>query len=285
MAWIIVSANGEEIERRELRAGSPVVIGRSSECDLAVRDLLLSRTHCRLEPVGAHAWKIIDLGSKNGTRVGWQRVQTHALRDGDHLRMGRTRLEYRTGPFEQGDRRPGRKDRLVRPADPHEALSGTVTDFVLIDDESGQGSEDDAFFADRPYPQPRPFEPLPDPVAEELLEALAEARWSNGGPSGSGGGVATAERTKSRTVARAQARPPARPVYREVRTSARRAVDMDFSLQADARHLPALAEAQAAPAPMTLRRRVMAVLGFTLIAAAGTGVVVVSLWLLTLAPN
>jgi predicted component of type VI protein secretion system len=282
MAWIIVSANGEELERRELRAGSPVVIGRSPECELAVRDLLLSRTHCRIEPVGPRGWKVVDLGSKNGTRVGWQRVQTHALRDGDHLRMGRTRLEYRTGPFEAGEQRPARRDRLVRPADPHEALSGTVTDFVLLDDEGGQGMEEDPFFRDRPYPQPRPFDPATDPVAEELLEALAAAaNWSGG----NGGGVATAERVGSRTVVRAQVRPPARPVYREVRTSARRAVDMDFSLQADARHLPAEATVSTTHAPMTLRRRVMAVMGFALIAALGTGAVVVSLWWLTLAPS
>jgi adenylosuccinate lyase len=44
MPWIIVSANGEEFERREFSARA-VTLGRSPDCDLAVRDPLLSRTH------------------------------------------------------------------------------------------------------------------------------------------------------------------------------------------------------------------------------------------------
>ena len=102
MPWIIVSANGEELERRELTAaGKAVIVGRSPECDLPVRDILLSRTHCRLEPVG-DGWRVVDLNSKNGTRVGWEGVQTHVLRDGDHLRMGRTRIVFRMLPAHLG---------------------------------------------------------------------------------------------------------------------------------------------------------------------------------------
>src|SRR5436190_283987 len=144
MAWIVVTANGDEIERREL--SGPIVVGRSPECDLAVRDILLSRTHCRLEPVG-QGWKVVDLNSKNGTRVGWQGVQAQMLHDGDHLRMGRTRILFQTGPFEAAPpRAEPRPDRLIRPADPHEALTGTVTDFVLLDDEEGEGEVE--IFAD-----------------------------------------------------------------------------------------------------------------------------------------
>src|SRR5438045_8783426 len=97
MAWIVITANGEELDRRELSGG--LTIGRPPECDVAVRDILLSRVHCRIEPA-AHGWKLIDLGSKNGTRVGWQAVRAHELRDGDYLRMGRTRITYHAGQFE-----------------------------------------------------------------------------------------------------------------------------------------------------------------------------------------
>ena len=45
------------------------MVGRSPECDVAVRDLLLSRTHCRIEPAG-HGWKVVDLNSRNGTGLG-----------------------------------------------------------------------------------------------------------------------------------------------------------------------------------------------------------------------
>jgi predicted component of type VI protein secretion system len=279
MPWIIVSANGEELERRELRG--PLVIGRSPECDLAVRDLLLSRTHCRVEPVGRGGWKVVDLNSRNGTRVGWQRVQTHALRDGDHLRMGRTRIEYHAGAFEPAPYRAARRaDKLVRPADPHEALSGTVTDFVLLDDEDeSSGDEVEAFFADRPFPQPRPRDPASygEAVTQSLLEELASASRGEGG-----GGVATMELARPRAVVRAALpRPAARTVYREVRMP--RAIGMDFSLQADARHLPAAAAA-VMPSGLSRGQKAMAVAGFAAISLVGTGIVVMSLWLLTMAP-
>ena len=105
MPWIIIYANGEELDRRDLVA--PVVIGRSPECDIPVRDILLSRTHCRIERSADGGWKVTDLDSKNGTRLGWQGIKSHALRDGDHLRMGRTRVLFHTGPFEAaGEKRP-----------------------------------------------------------------------------------------------------------------------------------------------------------------------------------
>ena len=263
MAWIILSANGDELERRELVGA--VVIGRSPECDIAVRDILLSRTHCRLEPVGG-GWKVVDLNSKNGTRVGWEGVQSHLLRDGDHLRMGRTRIVYHTGPFEPAPYRAPRIDRLVRPADPHEALTGTVTDFVLVEEDP---EDEDVFVTDRPFPQPRPLDPASysEPEVETLLEELASSFGGEGG-----GGTALA---RPRTVARALPR-VMKPIYREIR----RPSETDLSLQVDARNLPA------AVVPVVVRRRsrLLAVAGWTLAGAFGTAVMVMSAWLLTMAP-
>jgi pSer/pThr/pTyr-binding forkhead associated (FHA) protein len=176
MAWIIVSANGEEIDRRELT--TPVVVGRSSESDLAIRDILLSRAHCRLEPVG-HDWRVVDLNSKNGTRVGWQEVSSQTLKNGDHLRMGRTRIIFYTTPFEPAppDRKP-RTDRMVRPADPHEALSGTVTDFVLLEEEHLPHDRIDHHpQAELPAPKPRPRDPAgySEPQGESRSEDHASS--------------------------------------------------------------------------------------------------------------
>ncbi|MEZ0265917.1 MAG: FHA domain-containing protein [Phycisphaerae bacterium] len=300
MPWIIVHANGEELQRVEL--SRPVTVGRSPECGVAVRDLLLSRTHCRLEPIGAGAsWRVVDLGSKNGTRVGWQKVQAQVLKDGDGLRMGRTRLTYRTGPFEHASTKP-RPDRLIRPADPHEALTGTVTDFVLMDDGEARNDEDGVGWhpAGMAYPQPRPvdptegFEPSPD-LLVELAQTVASSRGEDGSRGGGrraaaqeaevegleffpapidGGGTATvvAPQKKRRAL------PKVSPIYREI--TAMRRQDADLSLQAEERYLPAVV---ATPVRKTSRvRRVIvgAAIGIGVLAA--TGVVGMSAWLLTM---
>jgi len=44
MPYLIFSANGDEIDRREL--SEPVIIGRAPDCTICIRDILLSRKHC-----------------------------------------------------------------------------------------------------------------------------------------------------------------------------------------------------------------------------------------------
>jgi pSer/pThr/pTyr-binding forkhead associated (FHA) protein len=83
MAYLIVSQAGHELKRIEL-CKSPVVIGRSPECDLALHDILLSRRHCRLTPT-TDGWLLIDLASRNGTRVGDRKIEQRFLKDADHF--------------------------------------------------------------------------------------------------------------------------------------------------------------------------------------------------------
>ena len=273
MAWIIITANGEELDRREL-LDDALVIGRSPECDIAVRDILLSRTHCRLEPT-RHGWKVVDLNSKNGTRVGWQGIKTHVLRDGDYLRMGRTRISYHTTAFEAAPPGSARKsNRIVRPADPHEALTGTVTDFVLLEEEDFAPET----LSSLPTPQPRPMEPVLDEQAsQENQDDLASSFWGS-----QTGATNLAVATRTRAVARALPRlPAAKPIYRELRRTSRG--ETDLSLQADARLLPAAAQTPLA-LMMDRRQRLMMIGGLALAGALGTGIVVMSIWLLTLAP-
>jgi predicted component of type VI protein secretion system len=125
MAYVIVYHKDQEVLRKSLEG--PATIGRSPECELSVHDILLSRRHCRIEPEG-QSWLIVDLGSKNGTRVGGNAVTRTALRDGDVIRMGKTSVRYRTGPFVPKVK--SGSSGVRRPADPFEALAGTVHDFA-----------------------------------------------------------------------------------------------------------------------------------------------------------
>src|SRR5205809_3909307 len=122
MPYIVLAEKDKEIDRREL--SGTVVLGRAPDCDLSVRDILLSRRHCAIEPFGSY-WVIADLGSKNGTWLKGQRITRHVLADGEVLRMGKIQLCFRGGVFIPAP--PGQvKPPGTRAADPKEALAGTV---------------------------------------------------------------------------------------------------------------------------------------------------------------
>jgi pSer/pThr/pTyr-binding forkhead associated (FHA) protein len=172
MAYVIFTANGDEIDRRELSAA--ITVGRASDADIPIRDILLSRKHCRLEPTADGGWVAIDLGSKNGTYVGNKQVSRHVLSDGDELRIGRTVMTYRAGPFEPAP--PGtRRRETVRPADPTEALAGTVAGFILV--EPGEVERQPG----APIPQPRPPEPTAYTSEDVygMLNEIASSSWDS----------------------------------------------------------------------------------------------------------
>src|SRR4051812_21681338 len=139
MPYLILTANGHEIDRRAVTG--PTVVGRSLECDVSVRDILLSRRHCRIQPGAGKEkgrWRLVDLDSRNGCHVNWKKVTEYTLVDGDTVRVGRTWLMFHTGAFVPVPKpvveaAAARKAKLVRPADPHEALAGTVADFVFVE--------------------------------------------------------------------------------------------------------------------------------------------------------
>jgi DNA-binding CsgD family transcriptional regulator len=74
-----------------------LTLGADPANDLALpADPTLSRLHAVLERYGA-GWCVRDLDSRNGTFVNGQRVWgEHPLRPGDELRVGATRLVYRS---------------------------------------------------------------------------------------------------------------------------------------------------------------------------------------------
>jgi pSer/pThr/pTyr-binding forkhead associated (FHA) protein len=80
-------------------ARSPIVVGRSPECDIEVRDdPMVSREHARLF-VRAGRWMIEDLGSANGTEIEAGAVtRPVALEDHDTITIGRTRLVFQVAP-------------------------------------------------------------------------------------------------------------------------------------------------------------------------------------------
>jgi pSer/pThr/pTyr-binding forkhead associated (FHA) protein len=123
MAYLIFSTHkGEEIGRRPLEAET--TIGRSSECDIALNDGLLSRRHCRLART-MEGWVVSDLGSRNGTTYRGERFARRVLRDGEVFQVGLVNVLFRAGEFT--DEKQDGLRRAKRPATPLEANSSSDT--------------------------------------------------------------------------------------------------------------------------------------------------------------
>jgi pSer/pThr/pTyr-binding forkhead associated (FHA) protein len=67
----------------------PLVIGRSPEAAIRVRDRWVSRRNCEIVSIDG-SLVIRDLGSKNGTLVNGQHVREASLTPGDRLTVGMT---------------------------------------------------------------------------------------------------------------------------------------------------------------------------------------------------
>lgn len=182
-AFLIFTTNGKEIGRRPLDGAA--VIGRSPECDIAVRDILLSRLHCRLEPQGS-GWVLIDLQSKNGTRIGTRAVTRHRLHDGDVIRIGKTSATFRVGSLAAGATGKVQLNGSRRPADPWEAMAGTVSGFdyakARMEAKSRAPHTPVIGLSSRfPNPQPSPLEP--EAYEREdlyaMLSDIASSSWDS----------------------------------------------------------------------------------------------------------
>lgn len=67
--------------------GAEIEIGRGHQAGLA-EELLVSSTHCRLVAKGS-GWELVDAGSRNGTYVDGQAIQSHELVPGETVQLGR----------------------------------------------------------------------------------------------------------------------------------------------------------------------------------------------------
>lgn len=86
---------GEEKQDRvyPLKEKKVYYIGRSSEVDVPLSDMKVSRKHCKVERKG-NRYRVVDLGSRNGTFLNGKRIRMALLSDGDQIRVGFTVLQF-----------------------------------------------------------------------------------------------------------------------------------------------------------------------------------------------
>lgn len=86
--------NGETVT--QTFHGPWAVLGRSSECDVVLSEVGISRAHARIE-LDDGVWKIVDLDSVNGTSINGVRVSAARLRSGDRIMLGHIGLDVAIG--------------------------------------------------------------------------------------------------------------------------------------------------------------------------------------------
>ena len=75
------------------------ILGRDPDATVFIDHVSASRRHAQITIVGGTA-TIEDLGSKNGTRVDGERIETAAsLADGSQIRIGSVRMDFRIFPL------------------------------------------------------------------------------------------------------------------------------------------------------------------------------------------
>jgi hypothetical protein len=96
----IVEAEGGRIGAIVLPDGRRVpldqetaAIGRMPDCSVVLSDPQVSRRHAEIRP-DHDGYRLVDLGSMNGTLVNGTRIAEHLLRDGDEITVGATTLRY-----------------------------------------------------------------------------------------------------------------------------------------------------------------------------------------------
>lgn len=92
----LVVIYGSDLGKRIELDRPAFLVGRSSKCDVQVDQASVSRAHARIE-MGETGFRVVDLGSTNGTFVNDVAVNDRVLNDGDFIKIGRTIFKFLGG--------------------------------------------------------------------------------------------------------------------------------------------------------------------------------------------
>jgi pSer/pThr/pTyr-binding forkhead associated (FHA) protein/tRNA A-37 threonylcarbamoyl transferase component Bud32 len=91
-AYLRVVAGPDQGRIFNLVDGTTLSIGRGDQSDTRLKDANVARLHCELQCRG-NEFQLTDLETVNGTLVGGQKIQEHALKHGEEFQVGNTRMK------------------------------------------------------------------------------------------------------------------------------------------------------------------------------------------------
>ena len=92
-AALVIRAGGGRAGESFSLQGDRLTIGRRPDSDIFLDDVTVSRDHAVLVRRG-NEYHLDDMGSLNGTYVNRRRIDSHHLKDGDELQIGKYKLAY-----------------------------------------------------------------------------------------------------------------------------------------------------------------------------------------------
>jgi hypothetical protein len=94
---LLIMQRGPSVGARFLLDAERTVAGRSTDADIFLDDVTVSRKHA--EFVREHDEFVVrDIGSLNGTYVNRTRIESAVLRPGDEVQIGKYRLTFHPSP-------------------------------------------------------------------------------------------------------------------------------------------------------------------------------------------
>ncbi|MBK5221522.1 MAG: FHA domain-containing protein [Acidimicrobiia bacterium] len=90
---ILLVRRGPKAGSRYLLDASCTTLGRHPESAIFLDDITVSRRHAEIRR-GPEGYRVVDVGSLNGTYLNRERIDDEALTDGDLLQVGKFKLMY-----------------------------------------------------------------------------------------------------------------------------------------------------------------------------------------------
>ena len=97
---LLVMQRGPSSGARFLLDAERTTAGRSTQADIFLDDVTVSRKHAEFVREGQQFW-VRDIGSLNGTYVNRTRIDQVALRSGDEVQIGKFRMTFHPSPHRE----------------------------------------------------------------------------------------------------------------------------------------------------------------------------------------
>ncbi len=116
MASLFVIQGADQGKRFELKSPA-VALGRENSNPIRVHDTEVSRRHAEVRQVD-NSYRVVDLGSANGTYLNGQPVEESEIHSGDRIQVGQTVMLFSEGASGASDRDIASRVNMLGPASP-----------------------------------------------------------------------------------------------------------------------------------------------------------------------